>query len=85
MIAVYAPTLANGYISDDLVYIEGIQRLASLAGLRDIWLHIGAIPQYYPLLHTAFWLEYRVWGLAPMCSQMSRRPASDASLWIPSM
>ena len=65
MIAVYAPTLANGYISDDLVYIEGIQRLASLAGLRDIWLHIGAIPQYYPLLHTAFWLEYRVWGLAP--------------------
>lgn len=65
VIAVYAPTLANGYVSDDEIYIRGIRDLASLGGLRDIWFRIGAVPQYYPLVHTSFWLEYRLWGLAP--------------------
>ena len=62
---VYWPILENGYVSDDEIYIRGIRELASLAGLRDIWLRIGAIPQYYPLVHTAFWFEHRLWGLDP--------------------
>ncbi len=66
VIAVYGPTFANGYISDDEIYIRGIHDLRSLAGLRDIWFRIGAIPQYYPLVHTSFWLEYRIWGLDPL-------------------
>lgn len=66
VVAVYAPTLGNGYVSDDEIYIRGIRELASAAGLRDIWLRIGAVPQYYPLVHTAFWLEYRLWGLDPV-------------------
>ncbi|HTY17343.1 MAG TPA: tetratricopeptide repeat protein [Myxococcota bacterium] len=65
VLAVYAPTLHNGYVSDDEIYIRGIRPLASLAGLRDIWLRVGTVPQYYPLVHTAFWLEYHVWGLDP--------------------
>jgi tetratricopeptide (TPR) repeat protein len=65
-LAVYWPTFANGYISDDEIYIRGIEELRSLAGLRDIWFRIGAIPQYYPLVHTSFWFEYRIWGLAPL-------------------
>lgn len=36
--------------------------LRSLAGLRDIWLHIGATAQYYPVAHSAFWLQYQLWG-----------------------
>jgi protein O-mannosyl-transferase len=63
---VYWPILANGYVSDDEIYIRGIRDLASLGGLRDIWLRIGAIPQYYPLVHTAFWFEHRLWGLDPV-------------------
>jgi tetratricopeptide (TPR) repeat protein len=64
--AVYWPTLGNGYVSDDEVYIRGIRELGSLAGLRDIWLRIGATPQYYPLLHSVLWLEHRIWGLEPI-------------------
>ncbi len=24
------------------------------------------MPQYYPVLHTVFWLEYKVWGAWPL-------------------
>ncbi len=36
--------------------------LQSIHGLWRIWFDLGATQQYYPLLHTAFWLEHRVWG-----------------------
>jgi hypothetical protein len=36
--------------------------LQSFHGLWRIWFDLGATQQYYPLLHTAFWLEHRVWG-----------------------
>jgi tetratricopeptide (TPR) repeat protein len=39
--------------------------LQSLRGLGRIWFDVGATEQYYPLLHSAFWLEHRLWGDAP--------------------
>ena len=36
--------------------------LRSLDGLRRIWCELGATQQYYPLLHSAFWVEHRLWG-----------------------
>jgi tetratricopeptide (TPR) repeat protein len=36
--------------------------LQSLEGLKRIWLEPGASQQYYPLLHSAFWIEHRLWG-----------------------
>ncbi len=36
--------------------------LRSLHGLWLIWSHLGSTQQYYPLLHSAFWVEHRVWG-----------------------
>lgn len=36
--------------------------LRHLEGLRRIWFDPGATQQYYPLLHSAFWLEHRLWG-----------------------
>src|SRR5262249_15140326 len=38
--------------------------LRSLGGLARIWLDVGATQQYYPLLHSAFWLEHLLWGNA---------------------
>jgi tetratricopeptide (TPR) repeat protein len=39
--------------------------LRTWGGLGDIWLRPTATPQYYPLVHTTYWLEYRLWGLHP--------------------
>ncbi|HEY1603590.1 MAG TPA: tetratricopeptide repeat protein [Pirellulales bacterium] len=62
---VYWPTLANGFIWDDDEHIEHNQTLSSTVGLRDIWFKTGAVPQYYPLTHSIFWIEHRCWGLDP--------------------
>jgi hypothetical protein len=34
--------------------------LQSLSGLSRIWFEPGATQQYYPLLHSAFWLEHKL-------------------------
>ena len=62
---VYAPATRNGYIWDDDAYVVENPTLPDSGGLARIWLEFGATPQYYPLVHTAFWVEYRLWGLAP--------------------
>jgi len=36
--------------------------LRSLEGLARIWLEPGATQQYYPLTHTVFWIQHRLWG-----------------------
>src|SRR3954462_5548519 len=36
--------------------------LQSWGGLYRIWFELGATQQYYPLLHSAFWLEHKLWG-----------------------
>jgi tetratricopeptide (TPR) repeat protein len=40
--------------------------LRSATGLGRIWAEVGATPQYYPLLHSAFWLEYRLFKDNPV-------------------
>jgi hypothetical protein len=65
VVAVYWPSLQNGFIWDDELYIQNNVALRSLAGLRDIWFRIGTTPQYYPLVYSTFWLEYQIWELAP--------------------
>ena len=36
--------------------------LRSWAGLGRIWGEVGATQQYYPLLHSVFWVQHRLWG-----------------------
>jgi tetratricopeptide (TPR) repeat protein len=36
--------------------------LQSLHGLWRIWFDRAATQQYYPLLHSAFWIEHQFWG-----------------------
>ena len=36
--------------------------LQSLEGLWRIWFNRSATQQYYPLLHSAFWIEHQLWG-----------------------
>ncbi len=63
VLLVYAPALGGDFIWDDDVYVINSDVLRDLDGLRRIWLEPTSIPQYYPLVHTIFWLEYQIWGL----------------------
>lgn len=62
----YLPALQAGYIWDDDDYVTHNLTLRSLHGLYRIWFELGAVPQYYPVTHTTFWLEYQLWGLWPV-------------------
>ena len=57
----YLPALNGGLLWDDAAHITRPD-LRSLAGLWRIWTVPGATQQYYPLLHSAFWLEHSIWG-----------------------
>lgn len=59
----YLPLQRAGFIWDDDVYVEQNETLRSLTGLRQIWLSPRSIPQYYPLVHTSFWLQFHLWEL----------------------
>ncbi len=57
----YWPTFSAGFIWDDAGHVTRPD-LRSLSGLFRIWFEVGATQQYYPLLHSAFWLEHKLWG-----------------------
>jgi protein O-mannosyl-transferase len=60
----YIPALSAGFIWDDVGHVTRTD-LRSLGGLGRIWFELGATQQYYPLLHSAFWVEHLLWGDAP--------------------
>jgi tetratricopeptide (TPR) repeat protein len=60
-IAAYLPALNGALLWDDNMHVTRPD-LRSLHGLWRIWFDLGATQQYYPLLHSAFWLEHLVWG-----------------------
>jgi protein O-mannosyl-transferase len=61
----YRAALPGGFIWDDDLYITKNMTLRSLDGLTRMWMEPGAVPQYYPLTHTTFWIEYHLWQLNP--------------------
>src|SRR5262245_44677496 len=61
----HAPAVRGDFIWDDDQYILKNETLSSADGLERIWLEPGATPQYYPLVFTTFWVEYRLWGTEP--------------------
>jgi tetratricopeptide (TPR) repeat protein len=64
--AAYLPVLKAGFIWDDDDYVTANWTLHNLDGLKHIWFDTTATPQYYPLVHTTYWLEYHIWKLNPL-------------------
>ncbi|MBK8913331.1 MAG: tetratricopeptide repeat protein [Phycisphaerales bacterium] len=61
----YLPALFAGTIWDDDSYLTRNPLVQSgWDGLRRIWFTTES-PQYYPLVFTTFWIEHKLWGLAP--------------------
>ena len=63
VIASYATVLTSaGWIWDDAEYVtrNPVLNGAIENGLWAIWTDTTATPQYYPVVHTSFWLEWRI-------------------------
>lgn len=65
LLASYWPALHGELIWNDRDYVTRAD-LRSLEGLGRIWLQPGSTEQYYPLLHSSFWLQCRLWGEDPL-------------------
>ena len=61
VLAAYAPAIRGEWVWNDADYVTN-RALQSWHGLWRIWFEVGATEQYYPFLHTAFWVEHRLWG-----------------------
>lgn len=68
VLAAFAPSFRGVYLWDDSGYLIDNQTLRQpgFSGLGQIWLDLRASQDYYPLVFTMFWAEYRLWGLAPL-------------------
>jgi protein O-mannosyl-transferase len=61
VLVAYWPALSGEFLWDDAGHVTSPQ-LQSWSRLWRIWFEPGVTQQYYPLLHSAFWLEHRLWG-----------------------
>src|SRR4051812_2957379 len=61
----YSRSINAGFVWDDDYYVTNNPTLNDLSGLQRIWFEPGATTQYYPMVHTTFWIENHLWGLNP--------------------
>jgi tetratricopeptide (TPR) repeat protein len=64
-VVAYLPALSGDFIWNDSDYVTA-PALRTLDGLARIWTEPGATQQYYPLLHSAFWVQHRLLGDHPL-------------------
>jgi tetratricopeptide (TPR) repeat protein len=77
----YWPALNGGFLWDDDRHIT-TPVLESWHGLWRIWFEVGATQQYYPLLHSAFWLEHRLWGDAVVGYHLTNLAFHALTAWL---
>jgi protein O-mannosyl-transferase len=65
-IAAYWPLYHAGYVWDDDVWLTNNGIVQHWSGLWYIWFVPHASTQYYPLIYTAFLLQFKMWGLNPL-------------------
>ncbi len=72
VVACYFPALRAGFVWDDVI-ITTLTAIHDWNGIWGLWFAPGSAYRqgpvgeyhYWPLLYTTFWLEHKVWGLAP--------------------
>ena len=78
-VVAYVPAIRGGFVWDDDAYVTANSTLRDLDGLRRIWLEPGAVPQYYPLTFTSFWVEHHVFGASPLAITRSTSCCTSAA------
>src|SRR3569833_2853172 len=61
LVLAYTPALHGDFLWDDPGHVTRAD-LRSWQGLCRIWTDVRATQQYYPVLHSTFWIEHRLWG-----------------------
>ena len=67
VVASYFPALSGGFVWDDVIFSEE-PVIHRWSGLWNIWFSPADIRNeghYWPIVYTTFWLEHKLWGLAP--------------------
>ena len=77
----YLPAWHGGFLWDDDAHVTK-PALRSLHGLARIWSEPGATQQYYPVLHSAFWIEHRLWGDAVLGYHLLNVVLHAAAAWL---
>ena len=65
--ASYFPAFSGGFVWDDVAFSEE-PIIHRWSGLWNIWFSPADIRNeghYWPVVYTTFWLEHKLWGLAP--------------------
>ena len=57
----YQPAWHGGVLWDDDDHLTPVG-LQGTSGLWRIWFDVGATPQHDPVLHSAFWIQHRLFG-----------------------
>ena len=81
----YWPAFSCDFIWDDDAYVTRNDTMRNIEGLYRMWFEWGSIPQYYPLTHTTFWLEFQIWGLNPFGYHLINvllRIGTSLMLWL---
>ena len=61
------PALSAGFVLDDNIFTDA-PAVHAWSGLWNIWFSPADIEReghYWPITYTTFWLEHKLWGLAP--------------------
>lgn len=78
----YWPALRGDFIWDDDDYVEENEALRTWEGLGRIWSDPTATPQYYPLVHSTFWLEFQFAGLTPAVYHVTNVLLHAINAWL---
>jgi len=65
---VYYPALFGDFVWDDVIFSEE-PVIHAWSGLKSVWLSPADIRNeghYWPIVYTTFYLEHKLWGLAPV-------------------
>jgi len=78
---VYRPAWHGELIWDDDTHLTRTE-LRTWAGLARIWAEPGATQQYYPVVHSAFWIEHKLFGDAPTGYHFVNLALHAANAWL---
>ena len=80
-LAAYYPAWFGLPLWDDDAHLTR-ESMRSWEGLKLIWIEPRSTQQYYPLMHSAFWVMHRLWGDATLGYHLVNIVLHATSAWL---